>query len=59
MHYETLINKRMEALVQKKEHTRIYKRWHSLPPRRFREAVLSLFSTNAPPDHGLETFMYT
>jgi len=25
------------------------------PPRRFREAMLSLFSTNAPPDHGLET----
>ena len=35
--------------------------WHEkeifcLPPRRFREAMLSLFSTNAPPDHGLETY---
>jgi len=29
---------------------------YHLPPRRFREAMLSLFSANAPPDHGLETY---
>lgn len=44
-------------MVKQQTNKNVFNRYHQLPPRRLREAELSLFSTNAPPDHGLETFI--